>query len=147
MKRFVLLLSAAMLVGANGPQASDPSSNRLPVFAGNLAQQADLAGASAWRVIPQDQAWRTLATARPADRQQARFEEDQIMLPTRVCRLEKASILQPGQSDERIAVTEAGPIIVARKTNHRSLVIGFHPMRSSMRYELAAPRCQIGGAY
>lgn len=74
MKRFVLLLSAAMLVGANGPQASDPSSNRLPVFAGNLAQQDDLAGASAWRVIPQDQAWRTLATSRPADRQQARFD-------------------------------------------------------------------------
>jgi len=34
---------------------------------------------------------------------------------------------------------EAGPVIVARPGKPKIVVIGFHPARSAMRYELATP--------
>jgi hypothetical protein len=73
MKRALLLASAATLMGADAPPPSLPVA-RLPGFAAALAQQPAITGPSAWQVIPQDRAWRTLATARRADRQQARWD-------------------------------------------------------------------------
>lgn len=76
MKRMMLLASAAMLVGADLPQPAKPMlpAARLPGFAADLAQQPAISGPDAWQVVPQDSAWRTLATARQADRQQARWD-------------------------------------------------------------------------
>lgn len=74
MKRFFLLTSAALLVGADLPPRPSLPVARLPGFAAALAQQPAITGAAAWRVIPPDQAWSTLATARSSDRQQARWD-------------------------------------------------------------------------
>ena len=81
MKRTMLLASAAMLVGADLPQPQKPQPAkpmlpmaRLPGFAANLAQQPAIDGPGAWQIIAQDDAWRTLATARKTDRQQARWD-------------------------------------------------------------------------
>lgn len=74
MKRALLFASAALLLGADlSPPPSLPAA-RLPGFAAALAQQSAITGAAAWRVIPVDRIWRTLATARPLDRQQARWD-------------------------------------------------------------------------
>jgi hypothetical protein len=79
MKRAWLLASAALLLGADLPKPPSVASPalpaaRLPGFAADLAQQAMINGAGAWRVIPQDKAWHALATVRQADRQQARWD-------------------------------------------------------------------------
>lgn len=85
MKRFLLLASAAMLIGADSAPEPAPASApspapHLPGFAADLAQQAAITGPTAWQVIPQDQAWRTLATVVPRDRHQARFDYARSMI-------------------------------------------------------------------
>ncbi|HUD95464.1 hypothetical protein [Sphingobium sp.] len=78
MKRFLLLASTALLTSADLPPPASPPATpqtaRLPGFAADLAQQPAITGPAAWSVIPQDKAWRILATARQADRQQARWD-------------------------------------------------------------------------
>lgn len=54
-------------------------------------------------------------------------------------RLESATVFDAAPGDIPIAETEAGPVILARAGKPRIVVLGFHPLRSSMRYELAAP--------
>ena len=53
--------------------------------------------------------------------------------------LESATVLETAPDDIKIAEVEAGPVIVARPGKPKTVVIGFHPARSSMRYELATP--------
>ena len=53
--------------------------------------------------------------------------------------LESATVLEAAPSDIKIAEVEAGPVIVARPGKPKMVVIGFHPGRSSMRYELSTP--------
>jgi len=60
-------------------------------------------------------------------------------LRTRDVSLESAAVFEAAPGDIRIAECEAGPVIVARPGKPRILVIGFHPTRSAMRYELATP--------
>jgi len=58
---------------------------------------------------------------------------------TQDLRLEGAVVLAPAAGDVAIAETDAGPVIVARPGSSKTVVFGFHPARSSLRYELAAP--------
>jgi len=53
--------------------------------------------------------------------------------------LESATVLEAAPSDIKIAEVEAGPVIVARPGKPKMVVIGFHPGRSTMRYELSTP--------
>jgi hypothetical protein len=53
--------------------------------------------------------------------------------------LESATVLEAAPSDIKIAEVEAGPVIVARPGKPKMVVIGFHPGRSAMRYELSTP--------
>nr|WP_218647666.1 hypothetical protein [Sphingobium lactosutens] len=73
-----MLASTALLTSADRPPPASPppspSAARLPGFAADLAQQPAITGPAAWSVIPQDKAWRILATARRGDRQQARWD-------------------------------------------------------------------------
>lgn len=54
-------------------------------------------------------------------------------------RLEQASIYSPAPGDVSVAEVEGGPVIVARDGKPKLVALGFHPGRSAMRYELAAP--------
>jgi hypothetical protein len=63
-------------------------------------------------------------------------------LRTRDVELEKTSVFIASQDDISVASVEAGPVIVARPqsgTSPKLVVMGFHPARSAMRYELATP--------
>jgi von Willebrand factor type A domain/Aerotolerance regulator N-terminal len=53
--------------------------------------------------------------------------------------LDSATVFEAAPDDIRIAEVEAGPVIVARPGKPKTVVIGFHPARSAMRYELATP--------
>jgi hypothetical protein len=53
--------------------------------------------------------------------------------------LESALVLEAAPDDIKIAEIEAGPVIVARPGKPKTVVIGFHPARSAMRYELSTP--------
>lgn len=54
-------------------------------------------------------------------------------------KLDHASVFDPAAGDERIAEVEAGPVIVARPGRPKTVVFGFHPALTGMRYELATP--------
>jgi hypothetical protein len=60
-------------------------------------------------------------------------------LRTKDFKLERVSVFEAGAADGRIGEVEAGPVIVARPGKPRIVVLGFHPMLSGMRYELATP--------
>ena len=54
-------------------------------------------------------------------------------------KLDSATVFEAAPDDIRIAEVEAGPVIVARPGKPKTVVMGFHPARSGMRYELSTP--------
>jgi hypothetical protein len=64
-------------------------------------------------------------------------------LRTRDVTLESAEVLSPAPGDIVVAETTEGPVIVAKEgarvSEPKQVVIGFHPGRGSMKYELATP--------
>jgi hypothetical protein len=65
-------------------------------------------------------------------------------LRTRDVTLDLAEVFTPAAGDITVAETNEGPVIVAREggrrpANPKQVVIGFHPGRGSMKYELATP--------
>jgi hypothetical protein len=61
-------------------------------------------------------------------------------LRTRDVHIDAASVFSTAPGDVKVAEIDAGPIIVARPgTTGKTLVFGFHPALTSMRYELATP--------
>jgi hypothetical protein len=60
-------------------------------------------------------------------------------LRTRDVTLESAELFTPAAGDMTVAETADGPVIVARGSNPKQAVIGFHPGRGSMKYQLATP--------
>ncbi len=60
-------------------------------------------------------------------------------LRTKDVTLDLAEVFSPAAGDTVVAETIEGPVIVARDANPKLLVIGFHPGRGSMKYQLATP--------
>ena len=54
-------------------------------------------------------------------------------------KLERAAVFQTAAGDGAIGEVAAGPVVVARAGSPKIIVLGFHPARSSLRYELAWP--------
>ena len=53
--------------------------------------------------------------------------------------LASAEIFAPAPGDIVVARSDAGPLIVARPGNPKMVVLGFHPVRSAMKYQLTTP--------
>jgi hypothetical protein len=60
-------------------------------------------------------------------------------LRTKDLRLESTEVFQASPGDIELASADAGPVILARAGNPKLVLLGFHPVRSAMRYELATP--------
>jgi von Willebrand factor type A domain len=60
-------------------------------------------------------------------------------LRARDIELASAEIFQPAPGDIIVARSDAGPLIVARPGNPKMVVLGFHPVRSGMKYQLTTP--------
>jgi hypothetical protein len=60
-------------------------------------------------------------------------------LHTKNAQLESGEILDASRGDIVVADAAEGPLVVARPGSPKLVVIGFEPMRSSMKYELATP--------
>jgi hypothetical protein len=60
-------------------------------------------------------------------------------LHTKDVELERSILFRPGPRDIRVASSEAGPLIVAREGKTKTVVLGFQPAQSAMRYQLATP--------
>jgi hypothetical protein len=54
-------------------------------------------------------------------------------------KLEHASVFEAAPTDARIGEIAAGPVVVARPGSPKFVVLGFHPVLTGMRYELATP--------
>lgn len=60
-------------------------------------------------------------------------------LRTRDLVLPAARVIAPGPGDAVVAQLDEGPAIVARSAPFRTVVFGFHPLDTAMRYEVATP--------
>jgi hypothetical protein len=60
-------------------------------------------------------------------------------LRTKDFKLEKTLVFDPAPTDGRIGEVMQGPVIVSRPGKPKIVVLGFHPVLSGMRYELATP--------
>lgn len=60
-------------------------------------------------------------------------------LRTKDVRLGSAEVFAPAEGDIAVAESAEGPLIVARPGPAKIVVLGFHPVKSSMKYELATP--------
>ncbi len=60
-------------------------------------------------------------------------------LRARDIELASAEIFRPAPDDIVVARSDAGPLIVARPGNPKMVVLGFHPVRSGMKYQLTTP--------
>jgi hypothetical protein len=60
-------------------------------------------------------------------------------LRARDIELATAEIFHPAPGDIVVARSDAGPLIVARPGNPKMVVLGFHPVRSGMKYQLTTP--------
>jgi hypothetical protein len=64
-------------------------------------------------------------------------------LRTKDLEVDRSLRFEPAPGDAVIAEADQGPVVVARRTGEdgagRTVVLGFHPMQSSMRNALAAP--------
>jgi hypothetical protein len=60
-------------------------------------------------------------------------------LRTRDFKLESTSVFETSAGDIKVGEVQAGPVIVARDSHPKIVVLGFHPALSAMRYELATP--------
>jgi hypothetical protein len=60
-------------------------------------------------------------------------------LRTKDFKLERTSVFDPAPTDGRIGEVMQGPVIVSRPGKPKLVVLGFHPVLSGMRYELATP--------
>ncbi|MBM3797935.1 MAG: VWA domain-containing protein [Acidobacteria bacterium] len=60
-------------------------------------------------------------------------------LRTQGIMLASAQLFAPATGDRVVASSAAGPVVVARDGAQKIVVMGFHPMRSAMRYELSTP--------
>ena len=60
-------------------------------------------------------------------------------LYTKDVELESAQIFAAASGDQIVAETAQGPVVVARPGTFKMAALGFHPLRSTMKYDLAAP--------
>lgn len=60
-------------------------------------------------------------------------------LRTRDLEFSNAEVFRMDQDDISVAESDAGALVVARPGKHKTVVFGFHPMRSGMKYELTTP--------
>lgn len=60
-------------------------------------------------------------------------------LHTHDLELDSAIGFRTAPGDIAVAIIDAAPVIVARPGKHKTIVMGFHPERSRVKYELAAP--------
>jgi len=71
-----------------------------------------------------------------------RWRPDQALgagLHSKDLKVEQTAIFAAAQTDIPVAEVEGAPAILARPGASKTVVFGFHPMRSSLRYELATP--------
>jgi hypothetical protein len=60
-------------------------------------------------------------------------------LRARDIELPSAEIFRPAPGDITVARSDGGPVIVARPESPKLVVLGFHPIRSGMKYQLTTP--------
>lgn len=77
-----------------------------------------------------------------ADAQVAKWRSDHPLatgLRARDLRLQSAEVFAPGAGDAAIAEVDAGPVVVAHSGRPRFVVLGFHPGRGNLKFELTTP--------
>ncbi|MFN3322670.1 MAG: vWA domain-containing protein [Bryobacteraceae bacterium] len=72
----------------------------------------------------------------------SRWRTDHLLasgLRVKGVRLDSTQVYIPGEGDIVVAESEPGPVILARSGEVKTVALGFHPVLSPLRYELATP--------
>jgi len=62
-----------------------------------------------------------------------------VGLNTKDAELAATQVFSPAQGDQAVAEISQGPVVLMRPGAVKMAALGFHPMRSSLKYDLAAP--------
>lgn len=95
--------------------------------------------ASIWMDPPSGSPFKTKTTVTAA--KIVRWKPDHELaagLRAQDVRVPEAQVYTPAAGDIAVAEVQAGPVVVARPTN-RSVVMGFHPGRSDLRFDIVTP--------
>jgi hypothetical protein len=93
-----------------------------------------------WIEPPAGSPFAVKATANKAKLERWRSETPLASgLYTKDVELATTQVFNLAQGDQSVAEVAAGPIVVGRPGTYKMAALGFHPVRSSMRYELATP--------
>jgi hypothetical protein len=123
------------------PEKYDPAVKTDLVVLDGFAPKTPPAANALWIEPPQDSSPLPVRSKKSGVRL-ARWRTDTALgegLRTADVTLDSAEILSPGAGDIIVAEAEEGPVVVARSGARKSVVMGFHPGRGSMKYELATP--------
>jgi hypothetical protein len=124
------------------PVASyDPKARAGIVVFDRFSPPALPAGESVWLQPPADKSPIPVAHIEPATKLN-QWQADHPLgagLRARDIELSGAEIFRPAEGDITVARSEAGPLIVARASNPKMVVLGFHPIRSGLKYQLTTP--------
>jgi len=122
------------------PGEYSPSTPSDVVVFDRFAPQPPPKGATIWIDPPKSGSPVAIAASKtPADLTRWHNENPLAAgLRTRDVKLDRASVFQSAAGDIPVADTATGPVILARPST-RTVVLGFHPMLSPLRFELATP--------
>ncbi len=123
------------------PEAYDPTAPADLVVLDRFCPPAPPQTHTVWLDPPPE---RAPAAIRETVRQArlARWRSDHPLaagLRARDLALPTAHVFAPGPGDAVVAEVDAGAVILARTEPFKTVVFGFHPLQTAMRYEVAAP--------
>ncbi len=140
------LLDAIPLVEASYRAPAEYGGSRADIVVlDRFAPKSPPTGDAIW-ILPPPEASPVPVTGRAAGAAIVRWLPGHVLsegLRRRDLKVDTAEVLDPAPGDLSVAEVAQGPVIVARPPQQadaaRTVVFGFHPMRSAIRYELTAP--------
>jgi hypothetical protein len=121
--------------------AYDPKVSTGIVLLDRFAPPSPPATDSIWIEPPPGKSPIAVRTTAPTVKLKSWNEDHQLGagLRTRDLEFSNAEVFRMDRDDIPVAESEAGALVVARPGKLKTVVFGFHPMRSGMKYELTTP--------
>lgn len=118
-----------------------PDAGRGIILLDHFAPPAPPAGQSIWLEPPPEKSPIAVQSTQPHVKLNQWQADHPLGAGLRVHDIDLASaeIFAPAPGDVVVARSDAGPVIVARPGAPKMVALGFHPVRSAMKYQLATP--------
>ncbi len=122
------------------PAEYDPQAQADIVIFDRFAPRETPRGASIWIEPPAGSPFTIRSMAEKV--KLSRWHQDTPLgagLNTKDAEVASTQVFSPAQGDEAVAEVAQGPVVVMRPGTVKMAALGFHPLRSALKYDLAAP--------